>query len=188
MAADRMPNLTPEQMTDEQKKAAAAFAEGRGYQVRGPFGALIRSPEVMLRAKAMGDYLRFKSTIPPKLNELAICITARQWGQNYEWHAHRPLAEKAGLDPKIADAIAEGRRPEKLDADEQLIYDFSTELHQNKSVSDATYARALARFGEQGVVDLTAVNGYYSFIAMILNVARTALPAGARPGMQSFPN
>mgnify|MGYP001262293043 CR=1 FL=1 len=187
MATDRLPTLAPENMSEEQKKAAAAFAEGRGYAVRGPFGALIRSPEVMLRAKAMGDYLRFKSTIPPKLNELAICITARNWGQSYEWHAHRPLAEKAGLDAKIADAIAEGRRPEKLDADEQLIYDFSTELHQNKSVSDATYARALARFGEQGVIDLTAVNGYYTLIAMVLNVARTQLPQGATPGLKPFP-
>lgn len=187
MATDRMPTLSPEQMNEEQKKAAAAFAEGRGYQVRGPFGVMIRSPEVMLRAKAMGDYLRFKSTIPPKLNEFAICITARQWAQSYEWYAHRPLAEKAGLDPKIADALAEGRRPEGLDADEQLVYDFSTELHQNKSVSDATYAKALARFGEQGVVDLTAVNGYYSFIAMMLNVGRTALPQGATPGLKPFP-
>ena len=188
MSTDRMPMLSQDQMTDEQKKAAAAFAEGRGYAVRGPFAAMIRSPEVMLRAKAMGDYLRFKSTIPPKLNELAICITARRWGQSYEWHAHRPLAEKAGLDPKIADAIAAGRRPEQLDADEQLIYDFCTELHQNTSVSDATYARALTRFGEKGVIDLTAVNGYYTLIAMILNVARTALPDGAAPGLKPFPS
>lgn len=187
MTSDRMPNLNSEQMNEEQKKAAAAFAEGRGYQVRGPFGVMIRSPEVMLRAKAMGDYLRFKSTIPHKLNELAICITARQWAQNYEWHAHRALAEKAGLNSKITDAIAQGRRPEGLDADEQLIYDFCTELHQNKSVSDATYACALTRFGEQGIIDLTAVNGYYTFNAMIMNVARTTLPAGARVDLKSFP-
>ena len=188
MATDRMPTLKPEQLTDEQKKAAAAFAEGRGYAVRGPFGVMIRSPEVMLRAKAMGDYLRFKSTIPPKLNELAICITARQWAQNYEWQAHRAIGEKAGLDPAICDAIAEGRRPESLDADEQLIYDFCTELHQNRSVCDTTYARALKRFGEQGIIDLTAVNGYYTFIAMVMNVARTALPAGARVDLASFPD
>lgn len=187
MATDRLPNVKPEQYNDEQKKAAATFAEGRGYAVRGPFGVMIRSPEVMLRAKAMGDYLRFKSSIPHKLNELAICITARQWGQNYEWVAHRALAEKAGLDPAIADAVAQGRRPEKLDTDEQLIYDFCTELHQNKSVSDATYAKALARFGEQGIIDLTAVNGYYTFNAMIMNVARTALPEGARVDLKSFP-
>ena len=187
MSTDRLPNLKPEQMSDAQKKAAAEFSEGRGYPVRGPFGVMIRSPEVMLRAKAMGDYLRFKSTIPPKLNELAICITARQWAQNYEWIAHRALAEKAGLKPAIADAIAEGRRPDGLDADEQLVHDFCLELHQNRSVSDATYARALARFGEQGIIDLTAVNGYYTFNAMIMNVARTALPAGAKVDLKSFP-
>ena len=188
MAQERLPPLAPDQMTDAQKKAAAEFAEGRGYAVRGPFAAMIRSPEVMLRAKAMGDYLRFKSTIPPKLNELAIMVTARNWGQSYEWHAHAPLAIKAGLDPLIAQAVAEGRRPAGLDKDEELILDYCTELHTNKSVSDATYARALARFGEQGIIDLTAVNGYYTFVAMILNVARTQLPPGATPQVKAFPN
>ena len=188
MSEERLPALKPEQMSEAQRKAAAEFAEGRGYAVRGPFGAMIRSPEVMLRAKAMGDFIRFKSSIPPKLNELAILVTARHWGQSYEWHAHAPLAIKAGLDPEIAKAISEGRRPAKLDADEALIIDFSTELHQNKSVSDATYARALARFGEHGVVELTAVNGYYAFIAMQLNVARTKLPDGATPQVKPFPN
>jgi 4-carboxymuconolactone decarboxylase len=149
---------------------------------------MLRSPEVMLRAKAMGDYLRFKSSIPPRLNELAICITARSWTQNYEWQAHRPLAEKAGLKPDIAQAIAEGRRPSGMATDEEVVYDFSMELHQNKSVSDATYGRALAAFGEQGVIDLVAVNGYYTFNAMILNVARTALPAGAKVDLKPFPS
>ena len=187
MSQERLGVIPPEKMTEAQKKAAAEFAEGRGYAVRGPFAALIRSPEVMLRAKAMGDYLRFKSTIPPKLNELAICVTARHWSQSYEWHAHAPLAVKAGLNPEILDALKDGRRPKNIDADEELVIDFATELHQNKSVSDATYARALARFGEQGVIDLTAVNGYYSLIAMVLNVARTALPAGATPGLTPYP-
>ena len=187
MSTERLPALAPELLNNAQRKAATEFAEGRGYAVRGPFAALLRSPEVMLRAKAMGDYLRFKSTIPPKLNELAIMLTARHWGQSYEWHAHCPLAEKAGLDPAISRAVAEGRRPANLDADETLIVDFCTELHTNKCVSDATYARALARFGEQGVVDLTAVNGYYTLIAMVLNVARTALPPGATPQVEPFP-
>jgi 4-carboxymuconolactone decarboxylase len=187
MAHERMPILPAEDMTEEQKAAAAIFAEGRGYAVRGPFAALIRSPEVMLRAKAMGDYLRFKSSLPPRLNELAIIVTARYWGQSYEWHAHRPLAEKGGLRPEIADAIADGRRPRDMSLDEAAVYDFATELHQNKCVSDDTYARALALFGEQGVIDLTAVNGYYTLIAMVLNVARTALPAGATPGLTPFP-
>ena len=187
MAQDRMPEIPVDQMTDAQRKAASEFAEGRGYAVRGPFAAMLRSPEVMLRAKAMGDYVRFKSTIPARLNELAIIITARQWSQNYEWQAHRPLAEKAGVKPEIAQAIADGRRPVGMGADEEIVYDFSMELHLNRSVSDATYKRALETFGEQGIIDLTAANAYYTFNAMMLNVARTALPAGAKAELQPFP-
>jgi 4-carboxymuconolactone decarboxylase len=182
-----MPAIPAERMSEAQKQAAAEFAEGRGYAVRGPFAVMLRSPEVMLRAKAMGDYVRFKTTLPARLNELAILVTARQWAQNYEWHAHRPLAEKAGLDPAIAQAIADGRRPTGMSAKEEIVYDFSSELHTNKCVSDATYARALQAFGEQGVIDLTATNAYYSFNAMILNVARTALPPGAVAELQPFP-
>ncbi|HEU0063291.1 MAG TPA: carboxymuconolactone decarboxylase family protein [Hyphomicrobiaceae bacterium] len=187
MAQDRMPEIPADRMTEAQKKAASEFAEGRGYAVRGPFAAMLRSPEVMLRAKAMGDYVRFKSTIPARLNELAIIITARQWSQNYEWQAHRPLAEKAGLRSEIAQAIADGRRPTGMSADEEIVYDFSMELYANKSVSDATYQRAVEKFGEQGIIDLTAANAYYSFNAMMLNVARTALPAGAKAELQPFP-
>jgi 4-carboxymuconolactone decarboxylase len=185
--ADRMPEIPADKMTPEQKKAAEEFSAGRGYAVRGPFACMLRSPEVMLRAKAMGDYVRFKSSIPPKLNELAICITARQWTQNYEWLAHRRIAEENGLDPAIGQAIAEGRRPAKLDADEQLVYDFCTELHHNKSVCDDTYARTVTRFGEQGVIDLIAANGYYTFNAMMMNVARTAMPKGAKVDLLPFP-
>jgi 4-carboxymuconolactone decarboxylase len=187
MSRERMPAIPAEKMTDEQKAAAATFAEGRGYAVRGPFMPLLRSPEVMLRAKAMGDYLRFKSTIEPRLNELAIIVTARFWSQPYEWHAHRPLAEKGGLRPEIADAVADGRRPEAMSIDEAAVYDFAVELHQNKCVSDHTYARAKALFGEKGVIDLTAVCGYYTLIAMVLNVARVELPAGAKPGVEPYP-
>ena len=187
MSRERMPVIPADKMTDEQTAAAKIFAEGRGYAVRGPFAAMIRSPEVMLRAKAMGDYLRFKSTLPPRLSELAIIVTARQWAQSYEWYAHRPLAEKGGLRPAIADAIADGRRPADMSIDEACVYDFAIELHQNKSVSDATYARALALFGEKGIIDLTALNGYYTMIAMVLNVARTQLPDGAKPGLEPFP-
>src|SRR5262245_59101499 len=187
MAQDRMPEIPADQMTDAQKKAASELSEGRGYAVRGPFAAMLRSPEVMLRAKAMGDYVRFKSSIPARLNELAIIITARQWCQSYEWQAHRPLAEKAGIRPEIAQAIADGRRPTGMSGDEELVYDFSMELPANKSVSDATYKRALEKFGEQGIIDLTAANAYYTFNAMMLNVARTALPAGVKAELQPFP-
>jgi 4-carboxymuconolactone decarboxylase len=187
MAQERMGQIAADKMTEAQKRAASEFAAGRGYDVRGPFAVMLRSPEVMLRAKAMGDYVRFKSALPPRLNELAIIITARQWVQNYEWHAHRPLAEKAGLRPAIAQAIAEGRRPAGMAADEEVVYDFSMELHANKSVSDTTYQRARDAFGEQGIIDLTAANAYYTFNAMMMNVARTALPANAKPELQPFP-
>jgi 4-carboxymuconolactone decarboxylase len=186
--ADRMPEIPADKMTPEQKKAADEFAAGRGTPVFGPFVPLLRSPEVMLRAKAMGDYLRFKSVLPPQLNEFAILITARHWTQEYEWAVHQPIAVKAGLKAEITQALAEGRRPRGMSADEETIYEFSTELHQNQGVSDATYGRVLARFGEQGVIDLIGVNGYYTFLAMVLNTTRTALPKGAMPPLTAFPH
>ena len=187
-SADRMPEIPPDKMTDAQKKAAEEFAAGRGVPVFGPFVPLLRSPEVMLRAKAMGDYLRYKSVLPPKLNEFAILITARQWTQQYEWAVHYPIAIKAGLSTDIAKAVLEGRRPQSMPDHEEIIYEFCTELHRNQSVSDATYARALAKFGEQGVIDLVGVNGYYTFLAMVLNTARTPLPKGSTPELPGFPH
>ncbi len=185
--ADRMPEIPADKMTPEQKKAADDFFAERKTPVFGPFIPLLRSPEVMLRAKAMGDYLRYKSVLPPQLNEFAILITARRWTQEYEWAVHQPIAVKAGLKAEITQALAEGRRPQGMSADEEMIYEFSSELHQNQGVSDATYARVLGRFGEQGVIDLIGVNGYYTFLAMVLNTTRTALPKGAAPPLASFP-
>jgi len=148
----------------------------------------LRSPEVMLRAKAMGDYLRYKSVLPPPLNEFAILITARCWTQGYEWAVHQPIALKAGLKAEVAQAVSEGRRPQSMSGDEEIIYEFCTELHRNQSVSDVTYARTLARFGEQGLIDLIGVNGYYTFLAMVLNGTRTALPKGAAAPLELFPH
>lgn len=184
--ADRMPPIPADKMTPEQKKAAEEFQAERKIPVFGPFVPLLRSPEVMLRARAMGDYLRYKSVLPPKLNEFAILITARQWTQQYEWDVHHPIAIKAGLDAEIAKAVAEGRRPRNMPEDEEIIYEFCIELHRNQSVCDATYARAVARFGEQGVIDLVGVNGYYTFLAMALNVARTPTPKNTTP-LNPFP-
>lgn len=187
MAQDRLPPIPADQYTDAQKKAAAEFAGGRGYEVRGPFVPLIRSPEVMLRAKAMGDHLRFKSTLAPRLSEMVILITAREWTQQYEWVAHHDIAIKAGLRKEIADAIADGRRPVGMAEDEEAAYDMSTEIQRNKRVSDATWARAVAKFGEQGVIDLLGINGYYTFLAMTMNAARTGLPAGTPEPLKRFP-
>jgi len=188
MAQDRMPEIPANKMSEAQKKAAQEFAADRGTTVFGPFVPLLRSPEAMLRTMAMGDYLRFKNVLPPKLSEFIILITARQWTQQYEWDYHYPIALKAGLSPEIAKALADGRRPPNMPADEELVYDFLTELHGTKSVSDASYARAVARFGEQGVIDMICVNGYYTFLAMLMNTTRTALPASHNPALPEFPH
>jgi 4-carboxymuconolactone decarboxylase len=187
MAQDRLPPIPAERQTPEQKKAAEAFKANRKQDVFGPFVPLFRSPEVMLRAMALGDYLRYRTVLPPKLNELIILITARQWSQQYEWYVHHPIALKDGLDPEIVKAIADGRRPAGMPADEELIYDFCTELLRNQSVSDATYARSIARFGEQGTIDMVGVAAYYTFQSMVLNTARTPLPEGTAPGLRLFP-
>ena len=186
-AQDRMPPIPAEQLTEAQRKAAEDFRAARGTALSGPFVPLLRSPEVMSRARAMGDYLRFKSVLPPRLSEFVILMTAREWSQQYEWNAHHALALKAGLNREIADAIAAGRRPERMAEDEEILYDFCLELQRNRSVSDATYRRMVAKFGEQGVIDTTGIVGYYTLLAMVMNTARTPLPPGAAPQLPLFP-
>jgi 4-carboxymuconolactone decarboxylase len=183
-----MPHIAADRMTAEQKKAEEAFRADRGYGLLGPFAVMLRSPEVMLRAKAMGDYLRFRNVLPKRVSEMVILITARQWTQQFEWSHHYKYAMEAGLSKDIAGAIAEGRRPERMAEDEAAAHDFSIELHRHKSVSDATYARALALFGERGIIDLTGLNGYYSFLAMMMNVARTAPDRDDVKPLEPFPN
>jgi len=186
-AQDRMPPIPADKLTDTQRKASEAFAEGRGYALRGPFVPLLRSPEVMLRAKAMSDYLRFKSALAPRLNEMVILITAREWTQQYEWQAHHPIALKQGLRREIADAIAEGSRPIGMAEDEEIAYDMATEILRLKRVSDSTYRRAVAKFGEQGVIDLLGVVGYYNFLAIVMNATRTAMPEGVAEPLKRYP-
>ena len=186
-AQDRMPPIPAEQLTAAQKTAIAEFKAARGVDISGPFVPMLRSPEVMSRARAMGDYLRFKSSLPPRLSEFVILLTARRWTQQYEWQAHLPHAMKAGLKPEIAQAVAEGRRPTGMAADEELVYELITESLHNKSVCDATYARAVAKFGESGVVDLVGLAGYYLMLAMVMNLARTAMPDGREPLLAPFP-
>jgi 4-carboxymuconolactone decarboxylase len=188
LAQDRMPPIPADKYTEAQKKAAEEFSGGRGYEVRGPFVPLIRSPEVMLRAKAMGDHLRFKSALAPRLSEMIILITAREWTQQYEWVAHHDIAIKAGLRNEIADAIADGRRPVGMAEDEEAAYDMSIEIQRTKRVSDPTWNKAVAKFGEQGVIDLLGINGYYTFLAMAMNAARTGLPAGVAEPLKRFPD
>jgi 4-carboxymuconolactone decarboxylase len=186
MTQDRLPPIPAEKQTAEQRKASEAFRANRKQDVFGPFVPLLRSPEVMLRAMAMGDYLRYRTVFPVKLNELIILITARHFTQQYEWYVHQPIALKEGLGTAVVEAIADGRRPAGMAADEELIYDFCTELLRNNSVSDATYARSIARWGEQGTIEMVGVVAYYTFQSMVLNTARTPVPPGA-PVLKPFP-
>ena len=186
MAQDRLPAIPADKQTPEQRKAAEAFRANRKQDVFGPFVPLSRSPEVMLRVMAVGDYLRFKTLFPTRLNEFIILITARHFTQQYEWAFHHPIAVKEGLGRELIEAIADGRRPQGMSSDEELIYDFCTELLRNNSVSDPTYARVIKRWGEQGVIEMVGVVGYYTFQSFVLNTARTPPPAGA-PALSPFP-
>jgi 4-carboxymuconolactone decarboxylase len=186
-AQDRMPPIPADKLTPAQKKAADELIAGPRGALVGPFIPLLRSPELMSRLQKVGEYVRYQNSLGHKLTEFAIVITSRHWTQEFEWDTHYDLALKAGMDPEILAAVREGRRPAGMPADVEVVYDFSTELQQNQSVTDATYARALKALGEQGVVDLTATVGYYTALAMILNVARTPLPPGRSPGLASFP-
>ena len=180
-----MPPIPDEQMTEAQKEAAAEFRTERG-EPGGPWAVILRSPELINRLRGVSDYLRFNSSLPPRLSEFVILITAREWTQNYEWAAHHPLALEGGLSPDIAAAVADGRRPEGMADDEEALYDFCTALHQDGRVSDAIYARTLAEFGEQAIVDMVGLSGYYTLIAMILNTAQTPLRPGATPALEPF--
>ena len=182
-----MPPIPADKMTEAQKKAAAELAAGPRGAFRGPFVPLVRSPELMSRLQRVGEYLRYNNSLPQKLVEMTVLMTARRWTQQYEWNAHYPLALKAGLKKEVADAIAEGRHPAGMAEDEEIAYDFTTELNQNGSVSDPTYARAVSTFKEQGVIDLIAVNGYYSLLGMVMGVARTPLSPGDTPMLKPFP-
>ena len=179
MSAKRFPELTPETMTDEQRQVADAIQSGpRGAGLRGPFNALLRSPELCDMIQRVGAYVRYGSSIPAALNELGICMAGRKWGAQYEFYAHRRLAIAAGLSPSILDAVAEGRRPDEMSGDETIVYNFATDLLSTGGVSDANYQPVLDRFGERGVMDLVGGIGYYSVVSMVLNVAQVQLPEG----------
>jgi 4-carboxymuconolactone decarboxylase len=186
-AQERMPPLAADKMTAEQKKAAADFAAVRKTAPTGPFGVMLRVPELMDLSFKWRQHVVDRPAIEPRLTEFAILITARQWTQQYEWNSHYPAALKAGLKPETIAAIADGKRPEKMADDEAIIYDVLTELQRDHGVSDATYARALAKFGEAGVVETTSLAGYYAMLAMVMNTARTPLPAGAKPPLAPLP-
>jgi 4-carboxymuconolactone decarboxylase len=173
---ERLAPLPEQQLTGVQRAAAQVIIDGPRGALVGPFVPLLRSPELMESAQRMGEYLRYRSAIGNRLSELAILVTAREWNQQVEWAIHAPIAHTAGIAPEVIEAIAHRRRPAAMLADEAAVYDFCIELHRQKRVSDAAYASALALFGEQGVVDLTGINGYYTLLAMVMNAAQTAVP------------
>ena len=177
--APRLPPLTLEAMTQEQRKVAEAIMAGPRKGLRGPFNAWLRSPEFADRMQRVGEYLRFNSSLDQRLNEMAILMTAAHWRSPFEWYAHAPLAIKAGLAPETAAAIAAGQRPQGMQADEAVIWEFCTQLRETRTVDDTIYAAAVAAFGERGVIDLIAVSGYYDAVSMTLNVARVLPPEGA---------
>jgi 4-carboxymuconolactone decarboxylase len=185
LKGDRFKPLTYDQLTPEQKAMVEHLFAGERGGMNGPFNVLLRSPEMGDLAQKLGAQLRFHSTLSPKQRELAIIITARYWTAQYEWTAHRRLALQAGITPAIADAIAGGKRP-TLEPDEEIVYNFCNEILNTKQVSDATYKAAVDKLGERGVVDLTALVGYYQFVSMILNLDRYPLPDGAKPELQTI--
>lgn len=176
--------LTEATMTPRQRESYQAIVSGPRKGATGPFNALLRSPEVADRVQKVGEYVRFHSSIPPALNEMAILITGRFWSAQFEYWAHSRLARAAGLDDAIIAAIAEARRPDTMSDDERVVYDFCTELFRDRAVSDSSFKAALDRFGEQGIIDLIAASGYYSIVSMVLNVDRYPLPAGERPPLK----
>jgi len=176
---DRLPPLPPGALSEAQQRAAEALISGRRGALFGPFVPLLRSPELLNRAQRLGEFLRYDSAIEPRLRELAILVTARHFRQAYEWHVHAPEAAQAGLAPEAIAALACGERPRDFKADEAVVYDFCSEAHRTHRVSDATYAATLQLLGEQGLVDLCGVCGYYALLALVMNIARTPLPPGA---------
>jgi 4-carboxymuconolactone decarboxylase len=170
---ERMPPLTMKEMDDAQKAAAQELINGPRGAVFGPFIPLMRSPELMNRLQKVGEYIRYRSSLETRINEFVMLIVSRQWTQQFEWCMHYPLALKAGMKQEILDALAQGRRPAGMAEDEEIAYEVCDELERMRSVSDATYARAVARFGERGLLDMLGLIGYFSTVSMVMNVART---------------
>jgi 4-carboxymuconolactone decarboxylase len=179
LRGDRFEPLTWERLTPQQKTMVNDVLAGTRTSLNGPFNALLRSPEMGNLSQKLGEYVRFRSSVPARLNEMAILLTARWWSSQYEWHAHKPLALKAGLNAAVIDDIQAGRRPAGMHADETVIHDFSAELRERRRVSDATFKAAVTLLGEHGVMDLIAAMGYYDLVSMVLNVDRYPLPDGA---------
>lgn len=185
---DRMPPLAADEMNEAQRKAADELIAGPRGGVKGPFIPLLRSPDLMDRLQKVGEYLRFKSSLEPRISEFLMCVVSRDWTQQFEWFVHVPLALKAGVKQETLKSLAEGRRPVGMVEDEEVAYDFWDELLRTKGVSDATYKRAVNKFGEPGIIDMLGLIGYFTTVSMVLNVAHTPPPRDETvTALQSFP-
>jgi 4-carboxymuconolactone decarboxylase len=187
-AQERMPPVPADRMTDAQKKAVADYKMLRGVDMTGPpWTVLLRVPAHIVPALQIRLHYLNSSALPAQLTEFAILIAARRWTNNWEWNAHSTAAAAAGLKPEVLTAVAEGRRPDRMADDEAVVYDFSLELQDNQSVSDATYARALEKFGEPGIVEMASIQGYYTYLAMVMSVARVTTQPDTKPALERFP-
>ena len=187
-AQDRMPPIPADKQSAAQKKAVQDYKELRKADLAGPpWTVLLRVPDLVVPSLELRLHNLNNSALSPKLTEFAILIAARHWTNNFEWNAHSTLATNGGLSPGIISAIADGRRPAGMAEDEEIVYDLCTELLHNQSVADATYARALAKFGEAGIVEAASLEGYYTYLSMVMNTARSPMPAGAKPALTPFP-
>lgn len=178
---NRMPALDSASWDAEQRKLAEEIINGPRGALLPPFEPLLRSPELMSHAQKMGEYLRYRSAIGPRLSELAILITARNWSQEVEWAIHAPIAEKQGIAKEAIERLNHRRDPEFYLEDEKVVYEFCQELHNKKNISDATWHKAVTLFGERGVIDLIGINGYYTFLSMIMNSSHTPAPETVYP-------
>jgi len=184
----RFPPIQPDKFSLQQKQFAELLAKSprNGNVNNPPFKVYFRSPEFGLHAIGMSDYLRWGTGFDPRQTELVILLSARQWGSGYIWHAHYAAAMKAGMDAKIPAAIAAGRRPEGMKDDEAVLYDLLAETYRDHAISDATYQRAVQRFGEKGVTDAIGLAGYYGITAMALIAAKATYPEGNEPKLQTL--
>ncbi len=175
----RLPDLTLETMSPEQRQVHDMIASGPRGVVEGPLKVWLHSPELAERAQALGAFCRYGTSLPQRLSELAILITGAHWRAGFEWHVHAPIAIQAGIDPAAAEALRTGATPAFAREDEAAVHAFATELLRTRAVSAATYARAQAALGPRGAVDLVGVLGYYGFISMTINAFAVPLPPGA---------
>lgn len=188
MSGDRLPLLPEHLWSPAQKKFAQEIIDGPRKGLISPFIPLLRSPELMGHTQRLGEYLRYRSSIGLRLSELAILVTARHWNQQVEWAIHAPIALQQGLKLEAVEAIRTNRPPQDVSADEQIVYAFCSELLETQNVQDATWASAIAAFGDHGCIDLIGVIGYYAYLAMVMNAARTPAPSSSAALLQDRDN